>query len=273
MHCKCIAAFLSVYVLSICAYAHPASGIAVDSHGTVYFAQAAVGLWKCDAQGKLAPHPGPRFHLMALDPTGTFPKRRLPRFPDTEIELVRTDTPANLILSSSYPVAVGEDGALYYPDVEAPAPVKVYRVTPAGDRSVVATLPLAQEINYEGNLQTVNWIHGLAVASDGTLVYAEKESVRKIAADGAVTTLAENIEVSDCAHPPAITGDRGGPILRGLCVDRQGNVYVAASACSAVLKITPAGDVTVALRAERPWSPTGVVMGGDTLYALEFTNL
>jgi hypothetical protein len=40
--------------------------------------------------------------------------------------------------------------------------------------------------------------------------------------------------------------------------------------CSAVLKITPAGAVSVMLRASHAWSPTGVALAGNDLYVLEF---
>jgi len=50
-------------------------------------------------------------------------------------------------------------------------------------------------------------------------------------------------------------------------------VFVAASACSAVLKITPQGDVSVVLRATDAWSPTGVAMSGDDLYVLEYLHI
>jgi formylglycine-generating enzyme required for sulfatase activity len=53
-------------------------------------------------------------------------------------------------------------------------------------------------------------------------------------------------------------------------VAADGTVYVAASACSAVLKITPEGTVSVVLRATDGWSPQGVAVAGDTLYVLEY---
>jgi hypothetical protein len=53
-------------------------------------------------------------------------------------------------------------------------------------------------------------------------------------------------------------------------VTPDSTVYVAASACSALLKITPAGSVSVVLRASDAWSPMGVAVSGDDLYVLEY---
>jgi hypothetical protein len=45
---------------------------------------------------------------------------------------------------------------------------------------------------------------------------------------------------------------------------------VAASGCGAVLRITSRGEVTPVLRAERPWTPTGVALHGGDVYVLEY---
>ena len=63
---------------------------------------------------------------------------------------------------------------------------------------------------------------------------------------------------------------RLGPALRGLDVASDGTVYVAASACSAVLKIAPDRSASVVLRASDAWTPTGVAISGDDLYVLEY---
>jgi hypothetical protein len=62
------------------------------------------------------------------------------------------------------------------------------------------------------------------------------------------------------------------PFLRGLAVDARGAVYTAATGCRAVLKVTASGQVTAVMRAERPWSPTGIAVHGDEVYALEYQN-
>src|SRR5262249_58046933 len=39
-----------------------------------------------------------------------------------------------------------------------------------------------------------------------------------------------------------------------------------------VVKVTPEGKVETVLKAERPWSPTGVAVFGEDVYVLEYTN-
>lgn len=114
------------------------------------------------------------------------------------------------------------------------------------------------------------WIHGLAAGPDGSLYYAEQAAVRRIAADGTVSVVAEKITVPDCVHPEAVPDDRIGPGLRDLDVAADGTVYVAASACCALLKIAPDGAQSVVLRGDNSWSPTGVVVSKGDIYVLEY---
>jgi hypothetical protein len=51
-----------------------------------------------------------------------------------------------------------------------------------------------------------------------------------------------------------------------------GAVFVAASGCGAVLKITPRGQVTKVLRTLSPWSPTAVATSPSGLYVLEYLH-
>jgi hypothetical protein len=60
--------------------------------------------------------------------------------------------------------------------------------------------------------------------------------------------------------------------LRGLAVDERGTVYVAATGCHCVVKIRADGKVEAVLKAERPWSPTGVALQGGVIYVLEYAN-
>jgi len=78
------------------------------------------------------------------------------------------------------------------------------------------------------------------------------------------------ITVPECARPRAVPDERVGPALRGLDVAADGTIYVAASGCSAVLRITPTGAVSVVLRSFDSWSPTGVAVAEDDLYLLEY---
>jgi hypothetical protein len=144
------------------------------------------------------------------------------------------------------------------------------RLAPSGDPHVFATLPIAVEMQRDGKAVPVPWIHGLAAGPNGSLYYAERDAVRRIAPDGTVLLVAGKITVPGCVHPPAATEQHLGPALRGLDVAPDGTVYVTASACCALLRISPGGSVSVVLRGSDAWSPMGVAISGGDLYVLEY---
>ena len=244
------------------AMAHPGSGIAVDRRGYVYFVDTGSGVWEIDPAGKLARHAGPAFHWMALDegerPSGS----RLPSIPDGEVTAVGLKP--TILLSSDVPIVVGGDGALYYPALGR-GRLRIMRFTRSGDESVRADLPSKSRSG------ALRWINGLAAGSGGSLYYSENDAVRRADERGSVSTLAEGVTVSSCARIPG-TEPGLGPYLRGLAVAPDGSVFVAASGCGAVLKVTPQGKVTTVLRSSSPWSPTAVAVSPTGLYVLEYLH-
>jgi hypothetical protein len=266
-----VLAIASCAVIAPGASAHPGSGIVVDRQGQVYFVDTRLGVWKIDLQGRLLRHSGPAYHWMTIDRRGRFAQRDVPQGVGGELPVVGPDP--TLILSSDFPVTIGSDGAFYYPQARDDGRVRVMRATPSGDPEVFATLPVATEIGPGGQAVRARWIHGLASGPNGSLYYTERNAVRRIAPDGTVGLVAGEITVRDCVRPPAANEERLGPALRGLDVTPDGTIYVAASACSALLKVTQGGSVSVVLRASDAWSPTGVVVSGEDLYVLEYLHV
>lgn len=250
------------------AKAHPGSGIAVDRQGQVYFVDTGAGVWKIDRKLRLSRHPGPAYHWMAIVPSGRGAQARMPTGTGGELPVVGAD-PA-LALSSDFPVAFGADGTFYYPQAGRDGRVRIFRSGPDGIPHEFAMLPVATEVGEDGRSRPVQWIHGLAAAPDGSLYYTERHAVRRISSKGQVTLVAGNVTVPGCVRPSAITVERVGPGLYGLAVAPDGNVYVAATACSALLKVTPKGTVSVVIRGADSWSPTGVAVHGKDLYVLEY---
>src|SRR6185369_4029063 len=68
------------------------------------------------------------------------------------------------------------------------------------------------------------------------------------------------------------TPDEHKPFLRGLAVDPRGTVYAAATGCRCVIRITPDGKHSIVLKAELPWSPTGVAVHGENVFVLEYAH-
>jgi hypothetical protein len=242
-------------LIPVPAAAHPGSGIVVDRLGQVYFVDMVSGIWKLGANGGLTHLPGPAFHWMALDAGGRFADGRLPS--GTGGDFTRIGSNPTLLLASDFPIAIAPDGGLYFPTKGGPA-VQLERFLPSGQISTTATLPATT------SGQPLRWINGLVAAPDGSLYYTEDGAIRRVSREGAVSRVAGDIPSSDCRTH--------NPLLRGLDVDSAGTVYVADAGCGRVLRVTPAGVVTILPQVDRPWFPTGVALSGSDLYVLEFEN-
>jgi len=246
--------------------AHPGSGIVVDQQGNVYFTHSGRGVGKIDPQGKLTyvgdTHGG---HWMYLDADGVFSRTQPKYFHRiTEVGL----KPALVYADGGSPIAVLPDGLLYYASNDetlTPGGIQVTRQSPGGQITVFPP---------DGKKTTEKQgITGLASGPDGDLYIAQPNAVLKLKMDGTFTTLASSIELKDCdADFPDNNRNNPLPYLRGLAVDEQGTVFAAGAGCHAVVKITPQGQVETILKAERPWSPTGVAVHRGDIYVLEFTN-
>lgn len=259
---RVLAAALLFIASTAPAFAHPGSGIVVDRRGYVYFVDTGSGVWTIDPRGKLTRHDGPRFHWMAIDESARPFGARLPAIPNGEVNAVGVNP--TLLLSSDVPLVIGRDGALYYPELGPDEHFRIVRFTRAGVQNVHAILP--------GKITggALRWVNGLAAGSDGSLYYTEDTAVRKIDARGVVFTLATGIAIPDCAQIPGIEATT--PYLRGLAVAADGTVFVAASGCGAVLKITSRGRITNVLQTASPWSPTAVAVSPSGLYVLEYLH-
>ena len=236
--------------------AHPGSGIVVDRLGQVYFVDTGSGLWKITTSGELVRIQAPRFHWLTLDAADRFATATLPSGPAGEV--TRVGASPTLLLASDYPLAIGRDGNLYFPSRRSSTAVDVLRVLPSGERSVLAGIALP-------------FLNGLAAAPDGALYFTESRAIRRISPQGNVSTIAEQITLPACPRIPSMGAN--DPQLRGLAVDSSGTVYVAASGCGSLLKVTPDGRITTLLQLESPWSPTAVALSpsGD-LYVLEYLH-
>jgi|SRR5687768_4704994 len=247
-------------LLSASVMAHPGAGIAVDRLGQVYFLDTGSGLWKIDAQGGLTHLSGALFHWLALDENNRFANTQLPS--GTLGEILRVGTNPTVLISSDYPIAIGQDGNLYYPSGSA-GNLRIMRMTPSGAKSVVATL--AKTVKAE----PLPHIGGIVAGPDGSLYYTEDTAIRRINAQGRVSTVAT---VRALVNGPTIPATDQHPYLRGLAVDARGVMYVADSGDARMLKITPDRKITTLVQTQSPWSPTGVTLFGSDVYVLEFLH-
>jgi sugar lactone lactonase YvrE len=246
-------------------FAHPGSGIAVDSQGQIYFVDTGQGVWRMSSKGELALIHKVPYHWMALDEKGHYADAQtLGSFDGGAFERA---TPAGslpaLVISSDYPIVVGQEGGLYYVPFDAAGQRQLIRRMPDGSRSVFALLPA------DNSSKPMQWVNGIAAGPDGSLYVTDHDVVRRIDPRGAVFTV-RSINLKECGDP--LPGAPKLPYLRGLAVARDGTIYAAANGCRAVIAVAPKGAVRTVLKAERPWSPTGVAVFGSAIYVLEYLH-
>jgi sugar lactone lactonase YvrE len=248
------------------ASAHPGSGIVVDEEGNVYFTHFERGVGRIDSQGKLTYVGQTRGgHWMCLDAQGSFSRTQPKHFERITPDGVK---PALIYAEGGSPIAVLRDSNLYYASNDekmTPGALQVTRQSPGGELSIFPP---------DGKNSTAKLgITGLAPGPDGSLYIAQPNAVLKLRMDGTFSTVASAIELKDCDvdypdhNPRSLL-----PSLRGLAVDEDGTVFAAGVGCHAVVRISPSGKVETVLKAERPWSPTGVVVHRAEIYVLEYTN-
>jgi hypothetical protein len=248
------------------ASAHPGSGIVVDEEANVYFIHIGRGVGRIDPQGKVTyvgnTHGG---HWMCLDADGSFSRTQPKHFERITPDGVK---PALVYADGGSPIAVLRDGMLYYSSNDeklTPGALQITRQSPGGEISIFPP-------NGRATTEKTG-ITGLAPGPDGTLYIAQPDAVLKLKMDGTFSTLASSFDLKDCDvdypdhNPRSLL-----PSLRGLAVEADGTVFAAAVGCRAVIKITSAGKVTTVLKAEKPWSPTGVAVRRGDVYVLEYTN-
>jgi hypothetical protein len=107
---------------------------------------------------------------------------------------------------------------------------------------------------------------GMTAGPGGDLYVVDDNAVRRITPAGVVTTIARNLAAPDTQARESLSF--GG--LFGLAVTPSRTVYAADLRNRRVLRIVPSGAVSVAVRADPPWTPTGVAVAGNgDIYVLE----
>src|SRR5438034_4044002 len=249
------------------ATAHPSSGIVVDGRGEVYFTDNSEGadiLWKIDVRGQVTAFHKGGWHWLALDARGRYASANFRSWFDQRIapnfgRVPLADGKAALIQTDGVPFVIDPSGDLYF----AKGHLEVARLLPDGSLTLIAPGLKATAEKLEG-------IKGLAAGQDGSLYASCPSAVLRIKPDGTIAILIHPIRLSglDTDLPPGTPKDQL-PFLRGLAVDEEGTVYAAATGGRCVVKVTPDGKAESVMKAERPWSPTGVAVHDGEVYVLE----
>jgi hypothetical protein len=257
-----LVAALMADAISSSVQAHPASGIVVDRDSRVYFIQSRRGVYEIDTNGECyCIYPSHGGHWMCLDEEGAFARIQPRGFARITPDGVK---PVIIFADGGAPIAVNRDGNLYYGSGNdmSPGGLTVARLSPEGSQSFFSPALKRVLARIHGG------VTGLAVGPDGTLYVASPSAILKVAMNGTATTLVSPVEVPGCQDPAV--PEQHQPYLRGLAVDANNTVYVAASSCRCVLKVSPRGNVERIISTESPWYPTGVAVFRDRVYTLEY---
>ncbi|MGH7441484.1 MAG: NHL repeat-containing protein [bacterium] len=141
-------------------------------------------------------------------------------------------------------VCVDDQGDLYISDTLND---RIRKVDTSGNISTVVGDGMR---GYNGNqgpalAATLDAPQGLCFDSSGALYFAEAANhvVRKVGLNGVVTTLAGNGSQGDSGDGnTAVSAQLDTPM--GVCVDGQGNVYIADAGSNSVRKVDPYGDIS-----------------------------
>ncbi len=275
-----IAILLQLALFAGGARAHVGTGIAVDRHGRVYFADTLRNrIWRIAADGKLSllvtgihtdllvvaddgnlyvqndrPSAEAMGGLLRITPEGRVTP--LPSPIETEKEMGRLLT-------------VDRQGNIYFlrADLEGQREPRILKKTPQGQVSMVARSDGRQA---EGKHVEAKFTHvnSSVWGPDGSLYLSDGNSIRKVAPDGSVSTLAD-------AAGAGFVGNEELDLrwTLGLAVDGSGNVYVAHYWKRSVFKITPRGETRTMARSRWPWLPTGVGVAGLVPSPLEGSDV
>jgi sugar lactone lactonase YvrE len=249
-------------LLAATASAHPGSGIEVDRQGVVYFTDTGKCVCKVDAQGKLTDLPGSRFHWLGIDEVGAFADSER-SFGGWFERVTEKGARPCVVQCSDFPFTFARDGNLYYADTRE-GRGRIVRRTPQGRETVLARDPALESID------------GITCSPDGSLYFTQsinmtnEVALRKITMAGEISTLAENFAGREPVKDPPAETPAG--YCRGLAVDADGVVYVAATGSRRVLRITPQGQVSTILESPAPWQPTGIALFDGAVYVLEWSE-
>jgi sugar lactone lactonase YvrE len=137
-----------------------------------------------------------------------------------------------------YGLCVDAAGNIYVTD---PTYDNIRKITPDG---TVTTVAGNGEGFLDGEASTAKFKNprAIAAAPDGTLYVSDTENyrVRKISTDGMVSTVVGT--TSGFADGPVASAQFGG--TGGLCIDAQGNIYIADVSNNRIRLISPDGVVT-----------------------------
>lgn len=289
--------FLSVLVAPL-AWSHPGPGIVVNAKGEIFFVHGFHSrIMRIDAAGKMTVFVenkegkdldhvhhlvmGPKGNLYAVaDDIGPVWKIT----PDAEMTAVYSPKKQERLLLglNGYPFTIDTDGNLYFIPGAPPNDSRIYKMSQDGKVAVFAGGASGHADGKGDRARFGDLYTGcFAWGPKGELYLTDSgTSVREIAADGTVTTIA--------GGPDGGFADGAGKEAKfngahGVTCDAEGNLYVAEVGNRRIRKITPDAKVTTLAGSGKRGNddgpapkatfqmPVGVAVSKDgTVYVLEY---
>ena len=271
---------LSIQVIEVSA--HPQTGIVVDRAGNVYYSDLET-VWKIDLKGQRSVFRegvrGRHVHELSIDAHDNIYGADISYELSTERwisdvwKMSLSGKLTYLIEPTTNPprgasMWLDRHGNMYRVDQNnhLKEETLLLRRTPEGVVTVLAGGAYGQA-DGKGTAARFSSVGGMFLSADDSIYLTDGTSVRKVASDGTVTTLARGLDFKTPEDDPRLFASGGG--LAGLTVDSEQNVYVADAGRRRLLKIDRQGQVSVVLRNEPPYFPNGVAAVGGSLYVLE----
>ncbi|HEY5722483.1 MAG TPA: hypothetical protein VIT45_09185 [Allosphingosinicella sp.] len=261
-----LAAWLAAALLLLAAFpaiAHPGTGIVEDAKGNIYYTDLEQ-VWRLAPDGsRTIVVPAVHTHELFIDSednlygedawyegeaTDRWGWRAWRRSPDGRIANVVPPTRGS---RTDYSFVRDSAGNMYSADSEG----RIVRRSPDGTRVRLSARKFGE-------------VRAILASPDGVLHFIAAGDLWRMEPGGAARRLASGLSEQIASQPFVDERHR----IMGLWGDREGNVYAAVWGGRKVKRIDPLGRVTVAVRSDSPWSPSGGLVARDgRLWLLEYS--
>jgi sugar lactone lactonase YvrE len=279
-----LAIAILVVLLPVSAIAHPATGIVCDRAGNIYFSDLET-IWKIDTSGRLSVFrpgvSGRHVHELAIDEQDNIYGADFSYESQKFINDIWKMTPAGrfeyLLEPTDKPprgMSIWRDraGNNYLVDQNNHSKTQTLLLRRSPDGGVMTLAGGAYgHADGKGTAARFSAVGNLAFGPDGSPYLTDGATVRRVATDGTVATLASGLNVRTAQDKPTLFGG-SDQNLTGIAVDSAGTVFAADSENRRLFKIMREGKTEIVLRVDPPYFPNGVFAGpGGEVYVLEIS--
>lgn len=249
--------------------AHPSWAIAVDGKNQIYVSDLAK-IWKIDAAGNVSVISERHTHELRIDAADNLFGEELHYEPATQkytsaIWRITPNgefsylQPPTETMPKGLSIWKNQAGDTFYSGQTDDASKEFYLLKRSADGNVKVLF--GDERRAVGRRQIVPYSYGgMVFAPDDSLYFKNSDTIWKLAADDKISVIVAKDDLSK------ITPD---PMLFGLSLDAENNLYTADFKGKRILKIATDKSVLIAYTSETGWSPTGVFARDENIYVLE----